>query len=156
MDRLIEAPDPDGTGEMRFVRVVGGEVVCDHGFVPLSEDEQRILFEIEQKLTESDPALAREVGSTTIYTHAFRNMKWATLTFVLGVVLMIVTLSQSFLLAFGGFLVMLASALWFERNARKLGRAGLEQMTRSDRSAGFKDYLGSTSQRMRDRFRREE
>jgi hypothetical protein len=141
---------------MRFVRVVGGGVVCDHGLVPLSEDEQRILFEIEQKLTESDPALAREVGSTTIYTHAFRNMKWATLTFILGVILMIATLSQSFLLAFGGFLVMLASALWFERNARKLGRAGLEQMTRSDRSAGFKDYLGSTSQRMRDRFRRED
>ena len=141
---------------MRFMRVVGGGVVCDHGFVPLSEDEQRILFEIEQKLTESDPALAREVGSTTIYTHAFRNMKWATLTFVVGVVLMIATLSQSFLLAFGGFLVMLASALWFERNARKLGRVGLEQMTRSERSAGFKDYLGSTSQRMRDRFRRKD
>lgn len=124
--------------------------------MPLSEDEQRILFEIEQKLTESDPALAREVGSTTIYTHAFRNMKWAGLTFVLGVVLMIVTLSQSFLLAFGGFLVMLASALWFERNVRKLGRAGLEQMTNSDRSAGLKDYFGSTSQRMRERFRRED
>ena len=71
-------------------------------------------------------------------------------------VLMIVTLSQSFLFAFGGFLVMLISALWFERNARKLGRAGLEQMTRSDRSAGIKDYFGTTSQRMRERFRRED
>ena len=138
------------------MRVVGAWDVCDHGVVPLSEDEQRILFEIEQKLTESDPALAREVGSTTIYTHAFRNMKWAALAFLVGVVLMIATLAQSYLLAFGGFLVMLASALWFERNLRKLGRAGFEQMTRSSRSAGLKDYLGSTSQRMRDRFRRED
>ena len=40
--------------------------------VPLSEDEQRILSEIEQQLYESDPALAREVGSTTVYTAAFR------------------------------------------------------------------------------------
>jgi len=29
-------------------------------------------------------------------------------------------------------------------------------MTQSDRSAGLKDYFGSTSQRMRERFRREE
>ena len=126
------------------------------GAVPLSEDEQRILFEIEQKLTESDPALAREVGSTTIYSHAFRNLKWATAGFIVGVIVMIATLSQSFLLAFGGFLVMLASALWFERNARKLGRAGLEQMTHSDRSAGLRDYFGSQGQRMRERFRRED
>ena len=124
--------------------------------MPLSEDEQRILHEIEQKLTESDPALAREVGSTTIYTHAFRNLKWAGFFFFVGVVAMIATLSTSFLLAFGGFLVMLASALFFERNARRLGRAGLQQMTQSMRSSGLRDYFGSTSQRMRERFRREE
>lgn len=124
--------------------------------VPLSEDEQRILFEIEQKLTESDPALAREVGSTTVYSHAFRNLKWAAAGFALGVIVMIAMLSKSFLLAFGGFLVMLACALWFERNARRLGRVGLEQMTQSDRSAGLRDYFGSTSQRMRERFRRED
>jgi hypothetical protein len=43
--------------------------------VPLSEDEQRILSEIEEQLYESDPALAREVSQTTIYSHAFRNLK---------------------------------------------------------------------------------
>ena len=43
--------------------------------MPLSEDEQRILSEIEDHLYESDPSLAREVAQTTIYTHAFRNLK---------------------------------------------------------------------------------
>jgi hypothetical protein len=124
--------------------------------VPLSEDEQRILQQIEAQLYESDPALAREVASTTLYTHAFRNLKLATAAFIIGVVFMIATLSVSFLLAFVGFLVMLASALWFERNARKLGRAGLEQMTRSMRSSGLRDTLGNTGQRMRDRFKRDE
>ena len=124
--------------------------------MPLSEDEQRILHEIEQKLTESDPALAREVGSTTIYTHAFRNLKWATALFVVGVIGMIAGLGAHFLLAFGGFLIMLAAALLFEHNARKLGRAGLQQMTQSMRSSGLRDYFGSTSQRMRERFRRED
>lgn len=124
--------------------------------MPLSEDEQRILQQIEAQLYESDPALAREVASTTLYTHAFRNLKLATAAFIIGVVFMIATLSVSFLLAFVGFLVMLASALWFERNARKLGRAGLEQMTRSMRSSGLRDTLGNTGQRMRDRFKRDE
>lgn len=98
--------------------------------MPLSENEQRILSEIEAQLYETDPALAREVGSTTVFTHAFRNLKWATLGFAAGVVFMIATLATSFWLAFVGFLIMLASALFFERNARLLGRAGMEQMTR--------------------------
>ena len=124
--------------------------------MPLSEDEQRILTEIEEQLAESDPQLAREVGSTTLYSHALRNMKWATLGFLVGVVAMIAMLSTSFVLAFLGFLVMLASALWFERNARKMGRAGLQQVTQSMRASGLRDYFGSTGQRMRERFRRDE
>jgi hypothetical protein len=124
--------------------------------VPLSEDEQRILSEIEEQLYESDPGLARDIGQTTIYSHAFRNLKWATAGFVLGVVLMVLLLSVSFVAAFGGFLVMLASALWFERNARRLGRAGWEQMTRTMRTAGLRDFFGNQSARMRDRFRRDE
>jgi hypothetical protein len=135
---------------------LGGGACAIIGGVPLSEDEQRILHEIEQKLTESDPALAREVGSTTVYTHAFRNLKWATVLFVVGVIGMIAGLGAHFLLAFAGFLVMLVAALLFEHNARKLGRAGLQQMTHSMRSSGLRDYLGSTSQRMRERFRRED
>ena len=61
--------------------------------MPLSEDEQRILNEIEQKLKESDPHLAREVSSYTVYRHAFRNIKWALVGFIGGLILMIVTLS---------------------------------------------------------------
>jgi hypothetical protein len=122
--------------------------------VPLSEDEQRILSEIEDHLYESDPALAREVAQTTIYTHAFRNLKWATLGFLAGVVLMVALLSTSFILAFGGFLLMLASLLWFERNARRLGRAGLEQMTENFRGSGLRDAMGGAGSRMRERFQR--
>jgi Protein of unknown function (DUF3040) len=96
--------------------------------VPLSEDEQRILLEIEQRLTEEDPDLVREVASTTVYTHALRNLK----------------------------LIMLVAALVFERNARRLGKAGLQQLTQSMRGAGVRDYLGATSQRMRDRFKRDD
>jgi hypothetical protein len=125
--------------------------------VPLSEDEQRILQEIEQQFYDTDPALAREIASSSIYKHAFRNMKYATLGFIAGVVLLIYTLiTASFVVSFVcGFLVMLASALWFERNARKLGRAGLHHMTSSMRAAGLREYFGGAGRRMRDRFRRD-
>ncbi len=77
--------------------------------VPLSEDEQRILLEIEQRLTEEDPDLVREVASTTVYTHALRNLKLASALFVLGVVVMIWLLGTHAVLAFGGFLIMLVA-----------------------------------------------
>jgi hypothetical protein len=122
--------------------------------VPLSEDEQRILSEIEQQLYQSDPALARDIADTTVYSHAYRNLKWSLLGFVLGLVALILTLGTSYLMAFGGFLVMLVSALAIERNARRLGRVGMQQMTQSMKAAGLRDALGSTSTRLRDRLRR--
>lgn len=124
--------------------------------MPLSEDEQRILQQIEQQFYESDPEFAREVGSTSLYRHAFRNLKWATLGFLVGVAVLIATLSVSVLLAFGGFLIMLACAFVFERNVRKLGRAGMQQVTRSSKTAGFRSSLGNAGRKMRDRFRREQ
>jgi hypothetical protein len=124
--------------------------------VPLSEDEQRILQQIEAQLYESDPALAREVANTTLYSHAFRSLKLALLGFVVGCAVMVLTLAISFLLAFGGFLIMLVSSLFFVRAARTLGRAGLEQMTQSMRAAGLRDYFGNSGQRMRDRFRHDD
>lgn len=125
--------------------------------MPLSEDEQRILSEIEQQLYASDPQLAHEVSSTTIYRHAGRNLKWATAGFVAGLAFLVVALTVSgFVVAFAGFLVMVASALLFERNLRKMGRAGWQQWTESMRSAGVRDSFGTAGKRMKERFRREE
>jgi hypothetical protein len=122
--------------------------------VPLSEDEQRILHEIERSFYENDPDFARGVReSPTVYRHAGRNMKWAALGFVGGLVMLVVFLS-SLALALIGFAVMLGSALVFERNLRKLGRAGLAQISESVRSRGFPDVFGDTRRRLRDRFKR--
>ena len=121
--------------------------------MPLSEDEERILHEIAQQFYDDDPDFAREVGETTLYTHTVRRMKWSGFGFVAGVVFLIATLSTSFLLAFGGFLAMLGCALYFERNLRKLGKAGLDQVTRSIKATGFRDAIGGARGRMRERFR---
>lgn len=126
--------------------------------VPLSEDEQRILQEIEQQFYASDPHFAGELGKHSVYAHCLRQMKWAALAFFVGVAVLVVALATAttFLLAFAGFVVMLAAALWFERSLRKLGRAGMQKLSQSLRAGGLRDYFGSTGQRMRERFRRDE
>jgi len=124
--------------------------------VPLSEDEQRILSEIEQHLYASDPQLVREVSQTTVYRHAGRNLKWAALGFVVGLVFMVLTFTTSIVLAFAGFLGMLASAIFFERNLRKMGRAGWHQWTETMRASGVRERFGAVGERVRDRFKRDD
>lgn len=125
--------------------------------MPLSEDEERILNEIEEQLHASDPQLVREVSSTTLFRHAGRNLKWAALGFIVGLVFLLVTFPTSTPLAVVGFLAMLASALLFERNLRKMGRAGWRQWTQSvGGTVGMRDYFTNTQSRMKDRFKRDE
>ena len=124
--------------------------------MPLSEEEQRILGEIEQQLYASDPALAREIADSTVYRHAARNLKWAIFGFIVGTGILLGTLHISFLLAFVGFLVLLGCTLSIVRDLRRMGRAGISQLSDSMRASGMRDALGNTGQRMRDRFRRDE
>ncbi len=124
--------------------------------MPLSEDEQRILHEIEQQFYESDPAFAREVGKTTLYRHAGRNLKWATLGFICGFVLLLVAFASSLILGFVGFLVMLGSAVIFERNLRKMGRAGWRQVSDTMKTHNLRESMGDAGKRIRKRFKRED
>jgi DUF3040 family protein len=133
------------------------EAGAEKGFgVPLSEDEERILQEIAQRFYEDDPTFAREVSETTLYRHTIRRMKWAVLGVIVGGAFLVFSLSTSFWISFVGFLVMLGCALVFERNLRKLGRAGMDQLSRSLRTNGLRDALGGAGRRMRDRFRRDD
>ena len=113
--------------------------------MPLSEDEQRILREIEARFYESDPDLAREVATTTVYRHALRAIRWALLGLVACLVGMVVALSVHFALAFAGFLGMLACALVIERNARTMGRTGWQEL--SGGSGGVRGMFGIVVQR---------
>ncbi len=121
------------------LRVVDSKTLCDDVYMPLSDDEQKILSQIEQQLHETDPDLAKEVATTTVYSHAARNIKWSVLGFVVGLTVIILTLSISFWLAFVGFAIMLAAALYFEQNMRRLGKAGMNQLSMRVGSGGFRD-----------------
>jgi len=126
------------------------------GEMPLSEEEQRILGEIEQQLYASDPDLAKEIADSTVYRHAARNLKWAIAGFLLGTVILLGTLHISFVLAFLGFVVLLVCTLSIVRDLRRMGKAGMSQLSESMRSSGLRNSFGSTGQRMRERFRRDD
>lgn len=87
--------------------------------MPLSEDEQRILRQIEQEL-ESDPTF-RERG----YRVSRRRLFLLAAGLVAGLVLTVAGLSVSFWLAFGGFVGVLVMAVLLEAEVRVIGREKL-------------------------------
>ena len=122
--------------------------------MPLSEDEQRILSEIESQLRASDPDLARQVGSTTIYTHALRQVRWGIVAFIASLVLSVLLLTVNFVLAFVGFLAMVVSAVVIERAARRMGRAGMNEAGNAFKAGGLRSYFNDAGQKARERFRK--
>lgn len=122
--------------------------------MPLSEHEQRILHEIEKTFYEHDRDFADRIRTETVYRHAGRNCKWAVAGFAAGLALLIATFSTSLVLGGAGFLVMLVSSMYFERNLRRMGRAGWQDISRSLKGRRLNETLGATRRRLRERFKR--
>ena len=120
----------------------------------LSMEEQRILAEIEQQFYREDPSFAQQVGQTTLYRHAARNVKWAALGLLSSLVFTLVCF-RNLLLGLLGFLLMATCTLFLFQNLRKMGRAGYDQITHRVQSSGgvsFRDIFGRAGRRMRGRF----
>jgi hypothetical protein len=123
----------------------------------LSEEERKILKEIEAQLTATDPDLVEQVSRTTLYRHAARVIKWSVLGFVAGLLLLVFTFATSLPVAFVGFLIMLGCLFIIERNVRKLGRAGMQSLTGGWRAGGgLRGFFGDSGRAWRDRFRRDD
>jgi hypothetical protein len=130
--------------------------------VPLSEHEQRILAELEESLVRQDPEFAERVRSETVYRHAGRHCKWSAVGFVAGVAILVAFYSRSVLVGFVGVAAMFASAVVFERNLRRMGKAGWHDLTRPKGGAAREGQGGSIEgavhearEWLRGRFRRE-
>jgi hypothetical protein len=123
--------------------------------VPLSEDEQRILHEIERRFYEHDPEYAKTIESSTLYRSLGRNCKWAALGFVAGLIILLVSFASSVWLGAFGFGVMLVTAIVINQNVRKMGRAGWQQMTEQMRSHNMNDLMNDTRRKLRERFKRD-
>jgi len=79
--------------------------------VPLSEEELRLLEQMERALVEEDPKLASTLRGTTLRSAARRRAIAAGACFVIGiVVLMTGVISELTVVGIAGFVIMLASA----------------------------------------------
>jgi Flp pilus assembly protein TadB len=90
--------------------------------VPLSEDEQRILRQIEQEL-ESDPTFSQRG-----YRVSRRRSILLAFGLLVGLVITIGGLAISFVVAFAGFVLVLVMAIMLESELRLLGRERIGQL----------------------------
>lgn len=120
--------------------------------MPLSEDEERILHQIEQGFYTNDPQSARRIEETTLPRYLGRNCRWAAAGFVLGLVVLLASFASSWILGIVGFVIMVVSAIVFTQNLRKMGRHGWSQLTKSVQEGRVNDVLGDTGRRLRRRF----
>jgi uncharacterized membrane protein len=120
--------------------------------VPLSEDEQRILREIEQRYYTNDRKSAERIEQTTLPRYLARNCRWAALGFMIGLVVLLVSFASSWILGIFGFLVMVASAVWFTQNLRKMGRHGWQQLNKNVQSYDLSARLDETRKKLRRRM----
>jgi Protein of unknown function (DUF3040) len=94
------------------------------GAVPLSEHEQRQLEQIEQALYADYPKLAQAVRAKDPKIHYKRRAVYAAIGFLLGVGLLLAgVVSKVIFVGVGGFVVMLACAMWALTSWRHMGGA---------------------------------
>jgi len=120
--------------------------------VPLSEEEQRILHEMEQKLYEHDRAFVDRV-STVVHRHrGARPDRWPILTFVGGFALLVLSFRSSVVLGALGFVVMLISALAFAQRSIHPQAGASSRERRSGRGHSVADEWSEMRRRFRSRF----
>jgi hypothetical protein len=120
--------------------------------VPLSEDEQRILHEIERRFYANDPERAKRISSETLPRYLARNCRWSALGMLVGIVILLVALATSWVLAIFGLALLLASALVFTQNLRRMGRHGLTQLSETVRARNNAGAWDDARARFRKRF----
>jgi hypothetical protein len=107
------------------------------GAVPLSEHEQRQLEQIEQALYADYPKLAQAVRARDPKIHYKRRVVYAAIGFLLGVGLLLAgVVSKVIFVGVGGFVVMLACAMWALTSWRHMGGAVTGRAAGATRAAG--------------------
>lgn len=120
--------------------------------MPLNENEQRILAEIERQFHATDPDSARRIESTTLVKYLSRNCRWSVAGLLAGLVVLLGGFATSWLLGVVGFLIMVGSGFALAQNLRKMSRIGMQQVSRSISSQTGGGLADDLSRRLRRRF----
>jgi hypothetical protein len=115
------------------------------GTVPLSEHEQRQLEQIEQALYADYPKLAQAVRARDPKIHYKRRVVQAAIGFLLGVGLLLAgVVSKVIFVGVGGFVVMLACAMWALTSWRHVSGAVTGRAAGATRGPGGARSQGGT------------
>ena len=111
--------------------------------MPLSEDEQRILRQIEEQL-QADPSFALKVNNRSHQGVSGRRLVWSILALVLSLAVASAALQISALLSFVAFGGMVVAGVFLERELSARGRDQLsrnpdELRRRAGRGTGHPD-----------------
>jgi DUF3040 family protein len=118
--------------------------------MPLSEHEQKILEEIEQRLAEEDPRLVQSVTKSTLAAHAWRRIRWGIAGFFVGFVLLLFfVLNIAF--AIVGFAVMLSAGLLVYHYLKRMGREQLRAHGERGGNLSITAALARLAERLRRR-----
>ena len=117
--------------------------------MPLSEEELRLLEQMERALVEEDPKLASTLRGTSLRRSARRRAILAGLVFVVGVaVLMTGAIAQLWYVGIVGFVIMLGSATVALGSIRGQ-HSGNAEPSATDHSSGFTVIEGGRPGRTR-------
>jgi hypothetical protein len=127
------------------------------GKVPLSEEELRLLEQMERALVEEDPKFASTLRGTSLRRSARRRAIVAGVVFVLGIAMLMGGVMSSdhkigFVIGIAGFVVMLGSAtiaISSIRGQQHAAAAPIDPRTAAHPSRGFTVIDGGRSGRMR-------
>ncbi len=133
--------------------------------MPLSEEEQRLLEQMEQALAEEDPKFASTLRGSTLRARLRRQVVLSAIAFLAGTgLLMLGVILTITLVSVAGFVVMLGAAYLFVTAWRRGGEVTAEQeagpaaspgrsVPRSSRAPRTASH-GSFMDRMEERWRR--
>jgi hypothetical protein len=124
--------------------------------VPLNENEERILQEIERQFHADDPDSARRLGSMSLPRYLARNCRWSAIGFVAGLVILVVAFASNWIIGVFGFLVMVVCGVVLIQNVRKMSRLGIQHVSKSLGAHTFSDAVDDATRRLRGRFRKDE
>ncbi len=124
--------------------------------MPLNEDEQRILQEIERQFHADDPESAKRIGSTTLPRYLARNCRWSAFVFLIGLIILVVGFASSWIVGIFGFLVMVGAAVVLIQNLHKMGRLGMQQVSKTLGGRNFSGAVDDAAQRFRKRFTKDD
>ena len=121
--------------------------------MPLSDEEARLLAQLEQSLAAEDPEFASTLRGSKLIAHNRRIAIACAVGFVIGVAMLLGgAVTQMTWLGVAGFVAMVATAYFFVRAWRR-GISGADQPSRPA-PASPKSSGGSFVERMEERWQR--